>query len=372
MRSENRDREWTFVFALTVGLPGGTRLWGPKPCVGMPASPEICGITYNPQDDNVYCTHLLTNSIYAYSADSLLTFRRALPTPEDSCTDIHYCAYDNTFWVLANKSKKVYKLDAVTGAVLRDFSISPVEFPYGLVENPAEGRLYITDRRLTTAGQQRIFIYDNRGNFIRAVYHPKSTGRLASRCLALDQGVAINPPSLLNIYIWNDTSGTVLDSCLLYEIDRVTFSILNSYKFAAPVWNLRGIAYDPRDGSYWVTAPTAGGHDNTIIKISGFHNPPQVGIGNQSKTPACPARLTARPNPFTHTTTISPAPGSTKPTLLRIYDNSGRLVRQLIAQGATVWDGRSQTGKPLPPGVYFCCAAESSSDWTKLVLSAGN
>lgn len=362
--------DWKFVFTLVVGLPGGTRRWGPRPCVGMPATPDISGITYNSQDGNIYCTHLLSNNIYAYTADTLLAFRRCLPTPEDSCTDIDYCEYDNTFWLLANKSKRVYKLDATSGAVLRSFSVSAVECPFGLVENRAENRLYLSDRRITSAGQQRIFIYDTQGNFIRAVYHPKSAGKFASRCLALDQGVASNPPSLLSMFVWCDSSGVAFDSCVLYELDRTSFAILNSKKFDTPVWNLRGIEYDARDGSYWLTAPSAGGYDNAVIKVSGFHNPPQVGLEQERPLPnTSRAVLEAKPNPFTRATTISFAPGATASGMLRIYDNNGRLVRELSAAGSVIWDGKNRTGEILSPGIYFCRLAGSSNDWTKLVLS---
>jgi len=371
VHSANWAHSWTYTFTLVVGAPAGSTRWGPKTCASMPAAAGISGLAYNTQDGNIYCTHVQTQNIYVYSSDSMLTFRRCLPTPEDSCTDIDYCEYDNTFWLLGSKSKTVYKLDATSGVVLRSFTIPIVDCPYGLVENQAEHKLYVSDRRKTAASQQRIFVFDTMGTFIKAVYHPKSTACFASRCLALDQGVTANPPSLLSMFAWCDTTGTVTDSCVIYEINRTNFSLLNSYKFTNAAWDLRGIEYDVRDGCYWVTVLSAGGNNNVVVKIGGFHNPPQVGTSDQQPLPGpgTGSTLSARPNPFTRATTISLAPGMAGPVELRICDNSGRLVRTLSARRSVVWDGRNQAGQTVTPGVYFCGVSGDAKAWTKVVLS---
>lgn len=65
------------------------------------------------------------------------------------------------------------------------------------------------------------------------------------------------------------------------------------------------------------------------------------------------------PNPFTHLTTIEysiPESGSIR---AEVYDVQGRVVQVLVdaVQPAgfhqTAWDGRSQQGRLIPPGVYF-------------------
>lgn len=69
----------------------------------------------------------------------------------------------------------------------------------------------------------------------------------------------------------------------------------------------------------------------------------------------------AVPNPFNPCTTIAyelPAPGAVR---LTIFDAKSRLVRRLAGPGMqaagrheAVWDGRSDSGKAMPSGVYFC------------------
>ena len=66
------------------------------------------------------------------------------------------------------------------------------------------------------------------------------------------------------------------------------------------------------------------------------------------------------PNPFNPATTISFSLPKSCHVSLRIYDVSGRLVRDLIAgqvmeagHHAQIWNGRDQRGKAVPAGVYF-------------------
>jgi carboxypeptidase T len=73
-----------------------------------------------------------------------------------------------------------------------------------------------------------------------------------------------------------------------------------------------------------------------------------------------------RPNPFRSSTTIAfTLPASNDPAALRIFDQSGRAVRTIIADPASaarslgtasyslVWDGKDNSGKDTPSGVYF-------------------
>jgi phosphatidylserine/phosphatidylglycerophosphate/cardiolipin synthase-like enzyme len=74
--------------------------------------------------------------------------------------------------------------------------------------------------------------------------------------------------------------------------------------------------------------------------------------------------LTAQPNPFTSTATISlqglSDHQSTRIPELKIYDASGRLVRTLFypmcrapCSTQVTWDGRNKTGNAVRPGIYF-------------------
>lgn len=74
------------------------------------------------------------------------------------------------------------------------------------------------------------------------------------------------------------------------------------------------------------------------------------------------------PNPFRGTTMIRF--GSDRIVSARIYDVQGRLVRKVEGQiGVFEWDGRDQSGKLLPSGLYFCKVdSGGAGDCLKLVL----
>jgi hypothetical protein len=92
------------------------------------------------------------------------------------------------------------------------------------------------------------------------------------------------------------------------------------------------------------------------------------GAGNCGAPSAVPApsaatrALLARPNPFRARTDIAFDPGVRPGTRLTIHDVRGRLVRALALRGpggTVAWDGRDDTGTPVPAGVYFVRATAS-------------
>jgi len=70
-------------------------------------------------------------------------------------------------------------------------------------------------------------------------------------------------------------------------------------------------------------------------------------------------RLEARPNPFNPTTTLTFTLAQEGPITLSLYDPAGRLLTTLASghhsAGAIErrWDGKDDSGRPLPSGVYF-------------------
>ncbi len=82
--------------------------------------------------------------------------------------------------------------------------------------------------------------------------------------------------------------------------------------------------------------------------------------GTALAEPALPeavASVFASPNPFATATSLQLAAGS--PGRVGIYDASGRCVRNLQAYGVrgasgVLWDGRDESDRPVPAGVYFC------------------
>ncbi len=337
--------------SLTVGQPPnppGNRLWGPKTGAGLPQTAGLQGIAYNPTDDNIYCCHYLSPYIYKYSSDSMLVSRGTIPAPADSCTDLAYCSYDNTFWVLANAKKRIYKITP-DGTVLRSFSVAIASYPTGIAEEENSHVLYLIDRRLNREAPAYIYMLDTLGNVLGALDHPLA-GNLGPRGLALDAGNPVLPPSLVNIYTWYDSTGTRLDSAGMCELERGSGTLLRRFKFSDPAWHAQGIEYDPRDGSYWVTLMHNGTVRDQIVKVSGFNLP--VGTKEyNSVSGAVPRLLEVKPNPFSYSVTLhSNVPGGME---LFVYDASGRQVDLITLQtdagkGHFVWQPRH-----LVPGIYF-------------------
>jgi hypothetical protein len=80
------------------------------------------------------------------------------------------------------------------------------------------------------------------------------------------------------------------------------------------------------------------------------------------------------PNPFSHSTQIRFVLPSNSAASLDIYDASGRRVRHLLdgvvpaGTGPVIWDGRDDTGRPLPQGLYFACLVGSRSTHSRPIV----
>jgi|GEM_PF-2211642 len=117
---------WLLLIAATLCFAIGERYWLRE------SYPQgTYGITYNPNIDRVYYVNYTTQQIYIASSDSFLTSYGTIPAPnsDSGCTDIKYCSYDNTFWVLNKRHKTVYKINT-SGTVLRSFSMASMDYPF--------------------------------------------------------------------------------------------------------------------------------------------------------------------------------------------------------------------------------------------------
>ena len=76
--------------------------------------------------------------------------------------------------------------------------------------------------------------------------------------------------------------------------------------------------------------------------------------------PTCRLGLSASPNPFHFSASISFELSEPGRTFVTVYDLSGRMVRALenselgVGQYSIVWDGKRENGEPVSAGLYFC------------------
>jgi len=80
-----------------------------------------------------------------------------------------------------------------------------------------------------------------------------------------------------------------------------------------------------------------------------------------TEVPAVPMQVANYPNPFNPSTEVRFVLPEASAVDVRIVDSSGREVRRLldgshrpVGVAQLTWDGRDDSGQPLPSGVYFC------------------
>lgn len=115
-------------------------------------------------------------------------------------------------------------------------------------------------------------------------------------------------------------------------------------------------AYGPPRAGEQVPRGTAWDFSDSLFSIQ------PVGISEGISNDLKNLKLEVNPNPFSDKTTLNMKGNSTLPgnMAIKIYDISGRLVASLpmriknnVLISATVWDGKDNTGKQAPSGIYF-------------------
>jgi hypothetical protein len=175
------------------------------------------------------------------------------------------------------------------------------------------------------------------------------------------------------IYGWNH-DGTVLagfpvaiggeqrSAITIYDIDAdgLTELAATSFDRNLYVWDLTAEFIGNRNPWPFFRHDVRNtGRYQAPLNSVGVEDPPLGAPGASFK----PVLYPAHPNPFNPSTTIRflvpGESGATRPVRLRIFDVTGRLVRELIdgpldtGEIAVPWDGRSTRGGRAPSGAYF-------------------
>jgi hypothetical protein len=134
-------------------------------------------------------------------------------------------------------------------------------------------------------------------------------------------------------------------------------------------------AYGPPRPGEQIPRGTAWDFSDTLFSIR------PVGISEGKSSGLINLRLEVIPNPFSGKTTIKTTGNSILPgkMAIKIYDISGRLMASIpieinrIASSTTViWNGRDDTGKRMPAGIYFFSIESKRLVEVKKVIKLNN
>jgi hypothetical protein len=274
--------------------PPPSVLWGPF------AVPELrglqwglYGLSYHGLTDKLCAVYFWQDSVRRYRSvdstnpanpDTILAFRTPGPV-RDSFQDLYYCRYDNSIWVHSSKNRSVFKIDAMTGQIRRQFPTPATRYPTGIAFDERAKKLYLIDRMGEGGYPCSLYVADTLGNVEARRPLLLGSSYAGARCLDMDY-TSSNPnwPSLLLIYNYFQSTGT-LDSTVLFELDKTTNAVLHRSRLpdlAGYVNNARGVAWDPRNGDYWISIMQ--NPDNNIYKLDGWYTPYSVDVGVMALT----------------------------------------------------------------------------------------
>jgi hypothetical protein len=174
-----------------------------------------------------------------------------------------------------------------------------------------------------------------------------------------------------NVEVLEDTATTGFDEWTLVhpgETDTVVVGMAGLYFYEPQIGDQLGFVQGPCDYDYNVRIEPRRWDD--------IDSPNGIGVGEQG-TPARPTALHGgHPNPFNPATSIRFDLGTAGAVTVKIYDESGRLVRTLLdderlgaGRHELSWDGRDDGGASLASGIYlYRFEADGVTETRKLAL----
>ena len=348
------ETTWVKTFSLQIGTAPGSVIWGPSALPNFPPYPTafIYGVAYDPVDDQIFVCDAYSQNLRVYSSDSTVVYYGAI-TPPDTVSDVAYSYYDDNLWVTGYKNlRRCWKIDKA-GASLRWFSSPANDYGCGMAFNYQDGNeIWFADRRTSIGQTAYIYVSDTLGSATQ--YNCPIQGYMNARCLGYDS----LGHSYIHVNTFFNSGGTTLDSAGIYEYQGVP-PVATGNSFLVPTgWNIRGVAFDPRDGNYWITvvqgAPSG---DNSIVKVQGFHIPTVGKEEHRSHASSDLLNLSIVPNPITSKFTLHMKLPNRSNVSLNAYDASGRLVCNMInsinlstGSHSLVWNLKDTN---MTNGVYF-------------------
>ncbi|MBN1269582.1 MAG: FG-GAP repeat protein [Kiritimatiellae bacterium] len=164
---------------------------------------------------------------------------------------------------------------------------------------------------------------------------------------------------------WTDTGAIAGDNGSFVMLSEVVSDLGADTKFH---WRLRIHTDDLRyPHSPWIYLPYNGAGEMDLRTSGEGTAAPEL--------PAAAARLHNYPNPFNPRTTLSYSLPAAVRVRLSVHDVQGRLLKVLVdgprkaGEQAVIWDGRDESGRAQPSGVYFArLEAGELSQSRKMIL----
>ena len=315
----------------------------------FPAPNSDTGLVYGLAYDgtNLWVSEWFSNRIYKLNPRTGKIIG-AIPTPEGKahCVDIAWDYKDKVLWVQNNDSKKIYKVDPSNGRVLTSFPSPAKLYPTGLTFDGEH--LWVADRDAYT-----IYEITKSGNTVRSFavpIFPKPD--YGPRGLAFEPDGPDGGSLLLVMTHWR---GGDLDSTVLWEINR-NGSLVKGHHFVLPPTNGRAVEVKPHSCEYWVNTSRPG----FIYEVTGFYRGEPTGI----EEPLTHKRVIAlnfavSPNPSRKRVSLSLSIPETRRVIVDVYDITGKRLSRVTdrvfepGEYEILWNGRDDTGRRVPCGIYF-------------------
>lgn len=346
------ESTWTRTFSKQIGTIPGEVVWGPKTLDSIPSNSFVEGVVYDPVGDQIFLLNYIDPTIYKFSSDSLVTYLGSFTGPDTLQTDIAYSDYDDKLWVTSNNLKQIWKIDK-SGTILRQFPNPANDFPMGLAYH--DNTLWCADYRSSPVDTKYIYISDTLGNATQ--YLNPVQGIKNPRCMTFDSC----GNTFVEVHTWYDSSGSFIDSGGAVEYQGVPPATTGNTFLLPFGWEVRGIAFDPRDGNYWITIPkVAINRTRFIMKIKGFYEP-SLGISEHDmQSTGIGYHLHASPNPVVSYLNCQFSLPHREKIKLAVYDAAGRLVYTLIdnekqdaVSHGVKWNLMDNQKRKIANGVYF-------------------
>jgi hypothetical protein len=257
-----------------------------------------------------------------WKVDTLGNFLDSIPTPAVTATGL---TWDGEYlWCADGGTFRIYKLDPATGAIL-----DSIPSPGTAVS--CEGLAWMNDTLWNTNwNQQFIWALDPATGAIWNQFGSPGTGSTGLTWDWVDNA------------LWN--SDQLTDQ--IYKLDPVTGTVITS--FACPDAEVQDLAFDGT--CMWTCGWTSG----EVYKMDiGY-----VGVQEHEPSQAVITDLHVSPNPFSNRVDIRFQITDNSTVDLKIYDTSGKLVRQFDRTTMKLsdyisWYGTDDFNQRLPNGVYF-------------------